>query len=174
MRAVLLSGYVAWPAPPRDGVARGTGVPRGARYRAAIVALTYRFCWAIDDRDWTGLRALFTPDASGFLGVDCPTVDAMVEQCRGFLGALDASHHLVTNHLVAIDGDDASCRAYFQAQHTIRGATGGDNWLLGGRYIDQLRRTEAGWRIAFRDLVVVWTEGNAAVLATASEFRGAP
>jgi hypothetical protein len=128
--------------------------------RAAIVETTYRYCWAIDDRDWDALRACFTVDATGFLGVDCPSVDAIVDQCSGFLGTLTASHHLVSNHLVEVTGTTATCRCYVQAQHVLRGAPGGDCWLLGGRYLDRFRRTDAGWQIERRDLVTVWADGN--------------
>ena len=138
-----------------------------AEDHAAIVALTHRYCWALDDRDWSALRGLFTPDATAYLGVDCADVDAIVAQCEGFLSSLDASHHMVSNHLIEVDGDVATSRCYFQAQHTVRGLAGGDNWLLGGRYLDRLRWTEHGWRLERRDLVGVWTEGNAAILSRA-------
>jgi hypothetical protein len=139
----------------------------GLEDRVEIVELTHRYCWAIDDQDWDALRDVFTGDASAFLGVDCADVDAIVAQCRGFLSTLDASHHLVANHVVDVEGDRATCRCYFQAQHTVRGLAGGDNWLLGGRYLDRLRATDAGWRIERRDLVGVWSDGNPAILARA-------
>ena len=138
-----------------------------AEDHAAIVALTHRYCWALDDRDWDVLRGLFTADATAFLGVDCPDVDAIVAQCRGFLSTLDASHHMVSNHLIDVDGDVATSRCYFQAQHTVRGRAGGDSWLLGGRYLDRLRSTEQGWSIVRRELVGIWSEGNAAILSRA-------
>ena len=144
---------------------RPTEVPLGDH--AEIVELTHRYCWALDDREWDALRDLFTDDATAFLGVDCADVDAIVAQCRGFLSTLDASHHMVTNHLIEIRGDEATCRCYFQAQHTVRGLEGGDNWLLGGRYIDRLRATRLGWRVERRDLIGMWSDGNAAILGRA-------
>ena len=127
----------------------------------AIVELTHRYCWALDDRDWTALEQVFTVDATARLGThDCADPAAIVHRCRAALQPLDASHHMVTNHLIVVDGDRATSRCYVQAQHTKRRTSGGDNWLLGGRYVDSLRRTDDGWRIERRDLITVWTDGN--------------
>jgi len=37
---------------------------------------------------------------------------------------------------------------------------GGDNFIIAGRYEDELLRTPDGWRISFRRLVVMWTQGR--------------
>jgi ketosteroid isomerase-like protein len=137
------------------------------RDHADILELTHRYCWALDDRDWDALRRVFTDDADADLGVQCADVDAIVDQCRSFLSTLDASHHMVTNHLIDVDGDVATCRCYFQAQHVVVGLDGGESWMLGGRYIDRLRRTDDGWRVEHRDLVSSWSDGNPAILARA-------
>lgn len=132
----------------------------------AIVDATVRYCWALDDRDWAALDDVFHPSATACLGVtDCEDRASIVARCRAVLEPLDASHHMVSNHVVEVDGDVATSRCYLQAQHTRRGAEGGDNWLLGGRYLDVLVRTDAGWRITRRDLVTVWTDGNPRVFS---------
>lgn len=130
----------------------------------AITELTHRYCWAIDDRDWPALEALFTPDATARLADrDFQHRAAIVAHCRSVLSPLDASHHMVSNHLIDVDGDRATSRCYVQAQHTRLALDGGENWLLGGRYHDTLARTEHGWRITHRTLASVWTDGNLAV-----------
>lgn len=129
--------------------------------RRQIVDLTIRYCWALDDRDWKTLDDVFLPDATALLGdSECTGREAIVARCRAALEPLDASHHMVSNHVVEVDGDTATSRCYLQAQHSRRGVEGGDNWLLGGRYLDSLRRADGGWRIVRRVLVTVWTEGN--------------
>jgi hypothetical protein len=45
-----------------------------------------------------------------------------------------------------------------------RGVDGGDNFVIGGYYEDDLVRTAAGWRIRHRRLVMTWREGNPGVL----------
>jgi hypothetical protein len=51
------------------------------------------------------------------------------------------------------------------AQHVLPGTTGGEQFIVAGRYLDKLVRTEDGWRIAERTLDAMWTAGNAAVIA---------
>ena len=63
-------------------------------------------------------------------------------------------------HQVRVDGDTATNRCYLQAQHVV----GGANYIVGGRYEDRLVRTDDGWRIAHRALIVMWTEGDPSVL----------
>ena len=71
---------------------------------------------------------------------------------------------MVTNHQVQVDGDTARHRCQMQAQHVRHGADGGPNYIVAGRYEDELVRTADGWRIAHRDLVIVWTDGNIRVV----------
>ena len=58
------------------------------------------------------------------------------------------------------DGDTATCRCYLHAQHTLHGTPGGDNFIIAGRYVDDLVRTADGWRITHRVLHFDWNEGN--------------
>lgn len=134
---------------------------------SAIVDVAVRYCWTLDTRDWGGLVDVFLPDATANLGgrTVLAGIDAITQRCRSTLSRLDLSQHLVSTHQVAIDGDEATHRCHFQAQHVRSGAEGGDNYIVGGRYEDRLRRTGDGWRIAHRDLVVMWTEGNPVVIA---------
>ena len=64
-----------------------------------------------------------------------------------------------------VDGDTATHRCHLQSQHVKRGTPGGDNFLIGGIYDDRLARTPDGWRITYRTLIAVWTDGNPAVIA---------
>ena len=41
---------------------------------------------------------------------------------------------------------------------------GGPNYIVAGRYEDRFVRTDAGWRIAHRALIVMWMDGNRAVV----------
>lgn len=122
---------------------------------------------ALDDRDWKRLAECFVADGSARYGTAAgfqegfPAIEAM---CRGILERLDASHHLIGNVAVELAGDRARCRCLFQAQHLRHAAEGGTLYLLGGEYHDELRRTDAGWRIQEREIRVVWQDGNPAVL----------
>jgi ketosteroid isomerase-like protein len=132
-----------------------------------ITDLLNRYATALDDRDWKRLATCFTPDAVGLYGPVLGRRDgfAAIEQlCRGALEPLDSSHHMITNHEIEIDGDTARARCYLQAQHTKRGTPGGDNFVIGGTYTDELVRTADGWRIRQRELRMIWQEGNPRVL----------
>ena len=124
-----------------------------------------RYCRALDTKNWSVLDDVFLPDATADLSgpSDLVGIDEIRSRIRTALEHLDDSQHLVGNHEVAVDGDTATHRCYLQAQHVRRAATGGPNYIVAGRYEDRLVRTDVGWRIAHRTLVVMWTEGNLAV-----------
>ena len=139
----------------------------GLEDRRAIVDLTVRYCWALDGGEFDDLAGVFSEDATvdfGFTRAD--GLAAIRQVVSGALAPLDASQHMVTNHEVSADaeGESAHCRCYFQAQHTKKGLEGGANFVIAGIYRDVVANTSAGWRIRHRELEVLWTEGNPAVV----------
>jgi ketosteroid isomerase-like protein len=136
--------------------------------RAEIIDVLNRYATALDGRDWKRLATCFTPDAVALYGPVLGRHEgfaAIEELCRGALEPLDSSHHMITNHEIQIDGDQARTHCYLHAQHTKAGTEGGDNFVIGGAYIDELVRTSQGWRIQQRELQLIWQEGNPRVLA---------
>lgn len=131
---------------------------------AAIVAVTHAYCWALDSHAWDDLGGVFTADATADLGGVQVGLDAITARVSDVLLRLRASQHMVSTHDVVVDGDRATCRCYLHAQHVrdIEGTAA--HFVVGGRYDDELTRTEAGWRITSRSLTVIWTEGDPAVL----------
>lgn len=150
--------------------------------RQAIVDLTIDYAWIIDHGQRDRLPEIFTNDVvlsiSDIRGAEgtgatyterqFDGIDEVIAKIDGSLGRLSVSQHLVSNQQVEIDEDSATCRSYLQAQHTRRGTEGGDNFILGGRYVDELVRTDDGWRIARRVLFIDWLEGNPEVLRKSS------
>ena len=132
--------------------------------RQAIVDLTVAYCWALDTRDWDRLDEVFLPDASAELGGSFVGLEAIKARVRSALEPLTVSQHMIGTHDVRVDGDRATSRCYLHAQH-VRRLDGERQFIVAGRYEDELVRTPAGWRISRRDLVVLWTAGDAAVLA---------
>ena len=147
--------------------------------RQAIVDQTIAYAWIIDHGPRESLREIFTADVRFSireLEVDpvddgdtyresvINGVDDVIAKIDGSLGRLSISQHLVSNRKVDLDGDNAKCGCYLQAQRTLRGTQGGDNFIMAGRYLDQLTRTDLGWRISRRELIIDWTEGNPKVL----------
>ena len=145
--------------------------------RLAITDILYQYATGLDSRDWEMLRDCFTDDAVcdflEFGGVN-EGKDAIVALCSGVLSGLDASQHLVGNPRVTLDGDRATSACYFQAQHFLTSPAGGNTYLVGGRYEDRLRRTDAGWKIEHRTLYCSWQDGNAGVFTEAAARLAEP
>jgi SnoaL-like protein len=137
--------------------------------RQEIIDLTITYCWAIDTKQWDVLDDVFLPDATAHLAMPAPLegVTAIRDRISLALTPLDDSQHIVANHQVVIEGDHATCRCYLQAQHVRHAAAasgGGTNFIIAGRYEDRMVRTPHGWRIAHRELVPMWREGNPDVI----------
>jgi hypothetical protein len=132
--------------------------------RLAITDLTIAYCWALDTHQWDDLDGVFTTDAVALLGTECHGLDAIKERVSGALSPLDDSQHMVTNHQITVDGAVGTSRCYLHAQHVRSAAAGGPNFVVAGRYEDRLVRTADGWRIAHRNLITMWTDGNPVVV----------
>lgn len=136
--------------------------------RRDIDDVLFTYAHALDAHEWDRLQEVFTPDAvADFLelgGVN-EGLQAITDLVAGALGGLDSSQHLIGCPLAVVDGDTATATCYLQAQHVFNGAEGGDQYLVGGTYVDQLVRTSAGWRINHRTLHATWAAGNPDVFA---------
>jgi hypothetical protein len=129
--------------------------------RSDIIDLAVRYAWALDGKDLEELRNVFTPDATAVLrGVRCDGVDEIIARVGGAVLRLDNTQHLVGNHQVTVAGDTGTHRCQLQGQHVLAGCEGGDNFIVGGYYEDQVVRTPDGWRIAHRLMQQTWTAGN--------------
>ncbi len=132
--------------------------------RDAIIDLAVAYTWALDTKRIDELRDIFLPEATASLrGVECQGVDAIIDRIGGAILRLDRTQHLVGNHQVTVDGDRGTHRCHLQSQHVKEGTEGGDNFIVGGYYEDQVVRIPGGWRIAHRVMQQTWTEGNPAV-----------
>ena len=140
--------------------------------RLAIIEATMRMAWHADRREWDQLEVLL--DYSSLNGGEPATLPRaqIIGSWASVLGALDATQHLVSNHLVAIDGDTAVCTAAFQATHVRCNPHGGPVWTLGGHYRFELARTAAGgWRITGVEMIADWASGNQRIMTLAAEGR---
>lgn len=134
--------------------------------RQAIIDTAIRYTWALDSNEWDMLDDVFIPEATtNFMRAEPEEgLAAIKERVSSSLGHLDDSQHIVSNHQVVLDGDQATHRCYLHAQHIRRGVDGGDLYVVAGRYEDDVVRTADGWRIRHRDLIMMWTDGNRAVV----------
>lgn len=132
--------------------------------RAEITDVLTRYTRAIDTGEWDKLDTVFTPDAqidytaSGGIAAAYPEVKPwLAEMLPAFfpkrmhtLGQLD----------IRIDGDEASCSAYFHNPMPMDDGAGGEKIVeFGGIYHHTLARTADGWRSVRLYEEVVWKRG---------------
>jgi SnoaL-like domain len=120
------------------------------------------YAHALDSRSYARLRDCMKPDVRVKFGVaDWLTgADEAGRYVARVLDPLEMSQHRLSSIEVRLDGDRARSTAYLCAEHVKNG----ERFTVGGHYLDEWERTPAGWRIAKRQLVTTWTEGNPAVL----------
>lgn len=103
----------------------------------------------IDNREFARARELFTEDAvmdySRLRPGSSParTAKDFLDEGDVVMAGFDATQHMVTNFDIRVDGDTATCRAHFRANHWIESRV----WTVWGNYRQQLVRTERGWKI---------------------------
>ena len=143
--------------------------------RQAISDVVIRYATGIDMRDWEAYRSCFTDqlevDFTSFSGGEPRTLtgDEWVAGVRAGLSGFAATQHISTNHVITLDGDEATCVSYMQAQHYLPNEKGDNALTLGGYYTNTLVRTGDGWRIRRCRLTVTWTTGNRHIFELARE-----
>src|SRR5579864_7578868 len=91
--------------------------------RLAIIELIGRLSLSIDAKDWDAMGQLFTEmvyhDRTSLTGGEPYTapVAQFVEGWRQTLQGMDAVHHQITNHVISLDGAEATCTANMQGTH---------------------------------------------------------
>jgi SnoaL-like domain len=79
-----------------------------------------------------------------------------------------ALSHMITNHVITIAGDDATCIAYVQARHFLPNDSGDSTQTMFGYYTNRFVRTSAGWKIRACKLTLTWQTGNPHIFTLAS------
>jgi hypothetical protein len=154
-----------------------TSQPTAPEDRLAILELIGNLALLLDARDWDRLEGLFTDsvysDRTSLWGGEPVTLSPaeFVGGWRQSLQNLDAVHHLITCHLITLDGDEATCAANMQGTHMFANSSGGPMWTVGGRHDYQLKRTADGWRIAGLTFTIQWATGNMNIVALAAAGR---
>jgi SnoaL-like domain len=146
---------------------KGADAPVGAAGRQLrmlmddreIRSLEYRYCRAIDRRQYDLLRSCYHPDATDHHGDFYGGIDDFVAHVQRGLAAFASTLHFVGNLQVEIRGDAARAEAYVLA--LARLAPSGDlperDNTVALRYVDDLERRGGEWRILRRVCVYEWT-----------------
>lgn len=147
------------PAPPPAGSAAQL---QWLVDRAAIRDLLIDFARALDDRDWEGYAGNYAPD--GELAIS-PTVRhtgraGLADFVAAGLGRYAGTHHISSNHTIAVDGDTATTRSYLIAAHVLDAADPSRHADGAGWYRCRLRRTDEGWRFTHVSLEIRYVSGE--------------
>lgn len=137
--------------------------------RLDVIEVVNRFGWHTDQHEWDELSTVLAEDLdldySAVFGVEPGTAartDVLAQWEKLFSRV--RTQHMITNHIVDVDGDKATCRAHFHAQHVADVRHGDSQFLLAGHYRFGLARTENGWRITSVVVTPIWSRGNLTIL----------
>lgn len=133
--------------------------------REDIIQLINLYGFAMDTQRWDLFDRIFTDDVDADYG---PTShwtsrEAFKNDFGSFHEVFDATQHVMTNHLVTVEGDRASAHTYGSWRLICHAAGDPPVWDGTGYYDDTLVRTAEGWRIAKRVCRVVFWTGNGRV-----------
>lgn len=120
-----------------------------ARY--AIERELIKFARGMDSRDWAGLKAILTEDATADYGQGIlQGPEAVIGVIRSYLEACGPTQHLLGNLLVERDGDTAISQCYVSDIHLGAGANAHLTFCTLGDYHDRWTLIDGRWRLAER------------------------
>ena len=143
--------------------------------RDELVELMSRYANVPDTQDWDELpRSVlcdeFATDFSS-LGVPATTVsrDDWCRESKQAFAGWTATHHAITNHRIAVDGDRATIWAHVRVEHWAPPAVSAGRpncWLVVGFYDNVAVRTPDGWRLSSVTLTMTFQENEALLAAS--------
>lgn len=142
--------------------------------RARISDTVLNYATGVDRRDWALYGSIFADevefDFQTWSG-EPPRIwtrDEWLASVRATLAPFDATSHTLTNHVITLDGDEATLVAHMVALHYFEGEV----QELGGFYTHRLRRKGDAWEIFRCRLVITWERGSRTLFERAAA-RGA-
>ena len=138
-----------------------------------ITCRRYQYAQGIDTKDFDLLRSVFTDqitmDFFDYNGLSATTLNAddWVKNVRDLMTGLDSTQHVLTNPIVEVNGDDATCSMYMKAEHFLQNLQGSSNYTIGGYYVDKLVRLNGRWSIKTVTLKLFWQRGNRNIMQIA-------
>jgi 3-phenylpropionate/cinnamic acid dioxygenase small subunit len=130
--------------------------------RMEIIDTINRYATSVDTRDWDLFLTCYTDEMNadmvsiGFHEPIDMRAEDFLEIIKQAVDPYESTQHLISNHVIHINGDNATCVCYLQAQHFRQDEDGAHALLIGGYYANSLVRTPEGWRINKYKVVKTW------------------
>ena len=130
--------------------------------RMDITDTIIRYATSVDTCDWELFLTCYTDDIEmdmTSIGFDKPLnmpAKEFLEIIKQAVSPFDSTQHILSNHVVKINGDNAECISYLQAQHFRQDETGVHTLTIGGYYSNSYVRTPDGWRISKYKVTKTW------------------
>ncbi|MGW4733319.1 nuclear transport factor 2 family protein [Streptomyces shenzhenensis] len=154
--------------------------------RAELIELMGRYADVADLKEFTELPGLVftdpvTLDFSAVAGIP-PTLMPLgdyVGVLRGAFAPFVATHHVISGHVIDIEGDSAKIHAHVRAEHWLPDEVAGNGpnrWLVVGFYDNEAVRTADGWRLSRIKLTPTYQENpqlSSAAVAAGQASQGA-
>ena len=148
------------------------------RDRSAITDVVNSMGTLADLGQYDRLQQLFTDEVtvdytSLFPGeVQNISSEQLMTQWQSTLPGFDATQHMITNHQITVNGDEATAVAYVRATHKL----GNEMWValkdtashMGGYYVDELVRTDEGWKLKAIQYNALYESGNRSLIEKAA------
>lgn len=139
--------------------------------REQIKESIYTYCHGVDRENWAKVKALFVPDAGFTFGPFDGSIDEFIGFGTDTIAQMDGTLHTIGNILIDFSsGSEANSEAAFVAYHRIMAGTKGPipseahdvDWIVAGRYVDQWRKSQQGWKIVQRTGHLDWVRRDRA------------
>jgi ketosteroid isomerase-like protein len=130
--------------------------------RVAITDALYRYASCMDRFDYDGVRSVLADDIVAQYGNNdvLNGIDEVLHYIDEFCVDCQMQHHFLSVYGVDVDGDHAKALVYHTSHQLFERAPRIVHVLV-GRYHNEMRRTEDGWKISKLLLELCWGERRA-------------
>ena len=136
------------------------------RHQQAVEQVLIAYASTCDTRQWHEFENVFAADVTANYGGDYTIAgrDNLVAMIRSMLGGCGATQHLLGNFRIAINGSQATCRCYVQANLVGVGDKSDMRYEVWAEYDDVLILKDGHWLICERKMIVLQELGSRDVL----------
>ena len=176
LAAALALLWLPWPAESQQTGTPGTHSARNSAtaFEAEPVRQVIRAVIArVDARQWDSLRANFARsvyvDYTSLFGGTARNylADDLADNWRQLLEPFSNIKHVLGPIVVQGNGSQAQAQCPVRIKHFLRGAPGGEEWVVSGQFTFTLEKHDGTWRIGALVLNVQSQEGNRDLLVEA-------